>query len=146
MFGKLFNYVNNYYQGKIHPFYQKILRNLVMSFHQQNIEAFIQLLKSQRSAKGGSASRSLFSDQDRANLDQLVAKLPDDEEKISEAIASWYEKHPKILDAQLEILNTLLTDELNASRSIAGAIALAETEAEKDYRKELIDAIRTSAR
>jgi hypothetical protein len=104
------------------------------------------LLKSQRSAKGGSASRSLFSDQDRANLDQLVTKLPDDEEKISEAIASWYEKHPKILDAQLEILNTLLTDELNASRSIAGASALAETEAEKDYRKELIDAIRTSAR
>ncbi len=117
-----------------------------MSFHQQNIEAFIQLLKSQRSTKSGSASRSLFSEQDRANLDQLVANLPDDEEKISEAIASWYEKHPKILDAQLDILNTLLTDELNASRSIAGAIARAETEAEKDYRKELIDAIRTSAR
>jgi len=117
-----------------------------MSFHQQNIEAFIQLLKSQRSAKGGSASRSLFSAQDRANLDQLVANLPDDEEKISEAIASWYEKHPKILDAQLDILNTLLTDELNASRSIAGAIARTEAEADKDYRKELIDAIRTSAR
>jgi hypothetical protein len=108
-----------------------------MSFHEQNIEAFIQLLKNQR---------SIFSAQDRANLDKLAASLPDDEEKISEAIASWYEKRPKILDAQLDILNTLLTDELNASRSIAGSIARAEAEADKDYRKELIDAIKTSAR
>jgi hypothetical protein len=108
-----------------------------MSFHEQNIEAFIQLLKNQR---------SIFSAQDRANLDKLAASLPDDEEKISEAIASWYEKRPKILDAQLDILNTLLTDELNASRSIAGTIARAEAEADKDYRKELIDAIKTSAR
>jgi hypothetical protein len=108
-----------------------------MSFHEQNIEAFIQLLKNQR---------SIFSVQDRANLDKLAASLPDDEEKISEAIASWYEKRPKILDAQLDILNTLLTDELNASRSIAGTIARAEAEADKDYRKELIDAIKTSAR
>ncbi len=108
-----------------------------MSFHEQNIEAFIQLLKNQR---------SIFSAQDRDNLDKLAASLPDDEEKISEAIASWYEKRPKILDAQLDILNTLLTDELNASRSIAGTIARAEAEADKDYRKELIDAIKTSAR
>jgi hypothetical protein len=108
-----------------------------MSFHEQNIEAFIQLLKNQR---------SIFSAQDRANLDKLAASLPDDEEKISEAIASWYEKRPKILDAQLDILNTLLTDELNASRSIAGTIARAEAKADKDYRKELIDAIKTSAR
>jgi hypothetical protein len=108
-----------------------------MSFHEQNIEAFIQLLKNQR---------SIFSVQDRANLDKLAASLPDDEEKISEAIASWYEKRPKILDAQLDILNTLLTDELNASRSIAGTIARAEAIADKDYRRELIDAIKTSAR
>ncbi len=103
-----------------------------MSFHEQNIEAFIQLLKNQR---------SLFSTQDRATLDKLVASLPDDEEKISEAIASWYEQRPKILDAQLDILNTLLTDEINASRSIATAIARAEAKADKDYRKELIAAI-----
>lgn len=108
-----------------------------MSFHEQNIEAFIQLLKNQR---------ALFSAQDRGNLDKLAASLPDDEEKISEAIASWYEKRPKILDAQLDILNTLLTDELNASRSIAGTIARAEAKVDKDYRKELIDAIKTGAR
>jgi hypothetical protein len=110
-----------------------------MSFHEQNIEAFIQLLKNQR---------SLFSAQDRADLNKLIATLPDDEEKISEAIASWYEKHPKILDAQLDILNTLLTNELNASRTIASTIASAEAEDEdeEDYRKKLIDAIKASAR
>jgi hypothetical protein len=108
-----------------------------MSFHEQNIEAFIQLLKSQR---------SLFSAQDRANLDKLVASLPDDEEKISEAIASWYEKHPKILDAQLDILNNLLTKELNASRAVGSVFANANIEEDRDYRKELIDAIKTSSR
>lgn len=108
-----------------------------MTFHEQNITAFIQLLKSQR---------SLFSAQDRASLDKLAASLPDDEEKISEAIASWYEQRPKILDAQLDILNTLLTNELTARRSIAAAIAREESVVDKDYRKELIDAITTSAR
>lgn len=103
-----------------------------MSFHEQNIAAFTQLLKQQR---------SLFSAQDRASLNKLVATLPDDEEKISEAIASWYERRPNILDAQLDILNTLLTQEINATRSIAAAIARTESEADKDYRQELIDAI-----
>ena len=115
-----------------------------MSFHEQNIEAFIQLLKSQRSAKGGSAS--LFSEQDRANLDKLAASLPDDEEKISEAIASWYEKRPKILDAQLDILNNRLTQELNASRAVGSVFANANAQEDRDYRQELIDAIKTSFR
>jgi hypothetical protein len=108
-----------------------------MTFHQQNIKAFIQVLKDRR---------SLFSVQDWATLDKLATTLPDDEEKISEAIASWYEKRPKILDAQLDLLNTLLTTELHARRSIAGTIARSEAEADKDYRQELIDAIKTSAR
>jgi hypothetical protein len=108
-----------------------------MSFHEQNIKAFIEVLKNQR---------SLFSAQDKASLDKLVASLPDDEEKISEAIAAWYEQRPKILDAQLDILNTLLTEEINATRSIARAIARSEAEADKDYRKELIDAIKTNTR
>lgn len=103
-----------------------------MTFHEKNIEAFIQLLKSQR---------SLFSAQDRTSLDKLAATLPDDEEKISEAIASWYEQRPKILDAQLDILNTLLTNELHASRTIGTP----NTDDDTDYRKKLIDAIGTKA-
>jgi hypothetical protein len=108
-----------------------------MTFHEQNIEAFIQLLKTQR---------TLFSAQDQANLDKLAATLPDDNEKISEAIASWYEKYPKILDAQLDILNSLLTSEINAKRTIARDIARAQAAEDKDYRKELIDAIKTGRR
>ena len=69
-----------------------------MSFDEQNIAAFIHLLKNQR---------SLFSGQDWVDLDKLVPTLPVDVEKLSAAIASWYEKHPKILDAQLEVLNNL---------------------------------------
>lgn len=105
-----------------------------MSFHQQNIEAFIKLLKTQR---------SLFSERDRASLGKLVDNLPEDEEKISEAIAAWYEQRPKILDAQLDILNNLLNEELNAQRSIAAAIARTEAQAEKDCREELMETIKT---
>jgi hypothetical protein len=104
-----------------------------MSFHEQNIDAFIEVIKTKQ---------SLFCEQDWANLDNLVASLPEDEEKISEMIASWYEKRPKILDAQLDILNTLLNNELNANRSIASAIARAESKTDKDYRQALIDAIK----
>ncbi|MBE9125350.1 MULTISPECIES: hypothetical protein [unclassified Coleofasciculus] len=103
-----------------------------MSFHEQNIKAFIQVLHKKR---------SLFSPRDRASLEQLAASLPDDEEKISEAIASWYEKRPPILDAQLDILNTLLSEELNATRSVASAIARTEFEANQDYRQELLSAV-----
>lgn len=108
-----------------------------MTFHEQNIEAFIQLLKTQR---------ALFSEQDRINLDKLAATLPDDNEKISEAIASWYEKHPKILDAQLDLLNSMLTSEINARRTIARDIARAQAAEDKDYRQELIDAIKKGMR
>ena len=69
-----------------------------MSFDEQNIAAFIHLLKNQR---------SLFSVQDWAELDKLIPTLPVDVEKLSVAIAAWYERHPKILDAQLEVINNL---------------------------------------
>ncbi len=108
-----------------------------MSFHEQNIEAFTELVKTKR---------SLFSERDRVSLEKLVVNLPDDEEKISEVIAAWYEQRPKILDAQLDILNSLLTEELNANRSIAAAIARTEAQAEKDCREELIDAIKILVR
>jgi hypothetical protein len=108
-----------------------------MSFHQQNIKAFIELLKTKR---------SLFSPQDWATLDKLGASLPEDEEKISEIIATWYEKRPKILDAQLDILNTLLNNELNVSRSVNSSLVGASAEDDEDYRGELINAIKTSGK
>jgi hypothetical protein len=103
-----------------------------MSFHQQNIKAFTEVIQTQR---------SLFSERDWVTLDKIAASMPEDEEKISEIIATWYEKRPKILDAQLDVLNTLLNEELHARRSIAWEIAKAEAEVDRDYRQELIDAI-----
>ena len=108
-----------------------------MSFHEQNIEAFVQVLNTQR---------SLLSAQDKASLDKLAVSLPDDEEKISEAIASWYEQRPKILDAQLDILNTLLNNELNVNRFVGSTLPSANVEADIDYRAELINAIKKSGK
>lgn len=116
-----------------------------MSFHEQNIEAFIELLKKERIGKSRNSSQSLFSEQKRAELDKLVTNLPEDNEKISEAIASWYEKHPKILDAQLDILNTLLTNELNATRQTGGSILDSDTEDDKSYKADLLAAIRQNS-
>ncbi|AFZ17636.1 hypothetical protein [Allocoleopsis franciscana] len=107
-----------------------------MSFHEQNIAAFIEVLKTKR---------SLFSPQDWAILDKLAASLPEDEEKISEIIATWYEKRPKILDAQLDILNTLLNNELNVNR-FGSTLTSGNAEADIDYRAELINAIKTSGK
>ena len=108
-----------------------------MSFHEQNIAAFIEVLKTKR---------SLFSPQDWAILDKLAASLPEDEEKISEIIATWYEKRPKILDAQLDILNTLLNHELKVNRAVGSTLAETNVEADIDYRAELINAIKNSGR
>lgn len=110
---------------------------MVKSFHEQNIEAFIDLLKSQR---------SLFSAQDRTSLEQLITTLPDDEEKISEALASWYEKHPKILDEQLDILNDMLTNELNSSQIVSRALSRSNEGDDEDYRGRLLNAIKATAR
>lgn len=116
-----------------------------MSFHEQNIEAFIELLKKERTGKSRNPSQSLFSEQKRADLDKLVTSLPEDNEKISEAIATWYEKHPKILDAQLDLLNTLLTNELNASRKTGDSILNSGTEDNKSYKADLLAAIRQNS-
>jgi hypothetical protein len=112
-----------------------------MSFHQHNIEAFISLLRTKPKQNAPSGS-SLFSAQDRASLEKLVTSLPDDEEKLSEAIASWYEQRPKILDAQLDILNTLLTDELKATREMGGNVFEVDFKNEKSYKETLLSLIR----
>ncbi|MEO8893833.1 MAG: hypothetical protein ABI417_20290 [Coleofasciculaceae cyanobacterium] len=109
---------------------------MAMSFHEQNIEAFTQLLRTQK---------GLFSAQDRDILDKIADTLSDDYEKISETLATWYEKRDKILDAQLDMINSLISSEINARKSIASAIVSATAE-EKDYKKELLEAIKTIAK
>jgi predicted transposase/invertase (TIGR01784 family) len=70
-------------------------------FHEQNVAAFIQLLNSQR---------TLFSPQDLADLEQLIAPLPDDTEELSKAIATWCagEERASHLNVLRQIRQTLL--------------------------------------
>lgn len=72
-----------------------------MSFYQQNLQAFMRLLQEQP---------QLFSESKRQELIALIEPLPDDLETLSLAIASWYENHDKIVDAQSEILNNSILE------------------------------------
>ncbi|MEQ9354505.1 Rpn family recombination-promoting nuclease/putative transposase [Coleofasciculus chthonoplastes] len=70
-------------------------RRCFLSFPEQNVDAFIELLTEQY---------SLFSSGYLAELEQLLAPLPDDIEELSEAISIWCEQHPEIDEAQLKLL------------------------------------------
>lgn len=75
-----------------------------MSFAEQNLDAFIDLLKT----KPG-----LFSQDKITSLEKLINKTPDEIEQLSNAIAGWYQNHSKILDAQLAVLNHSLNSQVN---------------------------------
>jgi hypothetical protein len=88
-----------------------------MSPYEENILTFVYILQNQP---------ELLTAEDRADLRKLLATLPDDVEEISNAIALWYETHPKILDA---ILNVPIED-LDSVRAADGrstAITSAES-------------------
>ncbi|MEA5592983.1 hypothetical protein [Rivularia sp. UHCC 0363] len=71
-----------------------------MTFAEQNLDAFMDLLKTQP---------ALFSKDNIVNLEKLISNTPDDIEKLSTAVAGWYQNYPKILDSQLALLNHSLT-------------------------------------
>ena len=64
------------------------------SLHEQTIYNFTELLNNQY---------SLFSDEDRAYLDKLIASQPDDIEQLSNAILEWCEANPEIDHALAEL-------------------------------------------
>ncbi|HEY9864615.1 MAG TPA: hypothetical protein V6D21_10615 [Candidatus Obscuribacterales bacterium] len=75
-----------------------------MSFYQQNLESFLQLLQEQP---------QLFTESKRQELMALIEPLADDLQTLSVAIASWYENHDEIVDAQdaqLETLNNSISE------------------------------------
>ncbi|NES97887.1 MAG: hypothetical protein F6K32_22280 [Desertifilum sp. SIO1I2] len=82
-----------------------------MSFHEQNLQAFIELLTDVR-------SRRLFTEKHLEELAQIVAPVPDDTEQLSIAIATWYEQHPTIADAQLAFLNELLSPSVPSPQTV----------------------------
>jgi len=90
-----------------------------MSFSEQNVAAFMELLTRQR---------SLFSSDHLAELEQLVTPLPDDIKEISKALSSWYKKHPEIREAQFKLLPDNSGEKTPGSKEgkvrIAGCAAL----------------------
>ncbi len=72
--------------------------------HEQTIYNFIELLNNQS---------SLFSDRDRADLNQLIASQPDDIKQLSNTILAWCEANPEI-DRPLAELKDNLSDEIKA--------------------------------
>jgi hypothetical protein len=74
------------------------VRSEAMSFSEQNVTAFIELLTYQS---------PLFSPLNLAELEQLVTPLPDDIKEISKALSSWCKQYPEIREAQLKLLAPL---------------------------------------
>ncbi|MGB7442550.1 MAG: Rpn family recombination-promoting nuclease/putative transposase [Coleofasciculaceae cyanobacterium] len=81
----------------------EVVEQAALSFHEQNLAAFIELLNTQR---------SLFSPQDLAELAQLIAPLTDEMEELSKAIATWCNQptHSPILKAVCQVRQTLSSD------------------------------------
>ncbi len=106
----------------------------------QNINAFIQLLKNQK---------SLFSDQDNADLNELLnPPLPDNIEKISEKITVWCENRTEINEAREKIRSTLCrsrTKPSNIYRSSDRRIPPLTTEDKNELIPLLENAIRRNA-
>ncbi|EAW34096.1 hypothetical protein [Lyngbya sp. PCC 8106] len=87
-----------------------------MSFHNQNLEAFLKLLKEKP---------QLFPESKRQELIELIEPLEDKLETLSVAIAKWYENHDEIVDAQLEILNSFILVNYHSGQNSTSAAALA---------------------
>ena len=73
-------------------------RSQITSVEEQNVAVFNQLLNSQP---------SLFSPEDRNELVELIAPLPDESNLLYLTLSGWYEKHPEILKAQLTMVDEL---------------------------------------
>jgi len=102
------------------------------SFCERNIWAFIQVLEYQP---------DLFSEQDRADLNDLDKVLTKNLEQISDAIEKWQEFHPEILKAQNECLKELSDGKSETCRGQGGQPA-PPPPSKAELRKQLTNAIR----
>jgi hypothetical protein len=100
------------------------------SFYERNIWAFIQVLKHQP---------DLFSEQDRADLNELNKALTKDVTQISKAVKTWLKSHPKIFKEYVEILDELCKSETCRG---AGGQPAPPPPPEGELRKKLTNAIR----
>ncbi|MEG4022521.1 hypothetical protein [Microcoleus sp. S13C4] len=80
---------------------------MALSDYEENIITFVYLAQTKP---------ELFTAEDRADLKELLATLPDNVEEISNAIALWCEERPQVLDAILDIP----IDDLDSLRAAGG--------------------------
>ncbi|NET06011.1 MAG: hypothetical protein F6K16_15180 [Symploca sp. SIO2B6] len=101
---------------------------------QQNIEAFIALIKHQP---------SVFLDENRVDLEQQIDKFPEDVESLSEAIYAWCLEHPDILIALSDKLDSLFGLESGNDRGQKESIPKPQPE---DYKTLIKNQMRESFR
>ena len=85
-----------------------VVEEIAKSFHAQNVTAFIEILTKRR---------SLFSPEDRTNLAELIAPLPDSIAELSQAISNWCKRDSHTAEA--EALNQVLETRWNGLIEIA---------------------------
>jgi hypothetical protein len=73
-----------------------------MSFCRKNVTAFVRLMEN---------CPDLFSEKDRADLNELLHAITGDVEHISGAVSAWYKDRDEIWSAQLEMISSLPSNE-----------------------------------
>ena len=100
------------------------------SFYERNILTFIKLLEDKP---------ELFSEQDKADPEELNKALTEDVMQNLTTIKAWLKSHPKIYEAHVEILDNLCDGKL---RRGAGGQPAPPPPSEAELRKQLTNAIR----
>ncbi|NEO29673.1 MAG: hypothetical protein F6K36_04325 [Symploca sp. SIO3C6] len=101
---------------------------------QQNIEAFIALIKHQP---------SVFLDENRVDLEQQIDKFPEDVESLSDAISAWCRKYPDIRKALSQKRKSLFGSASGNDRGQKESIPKPQPE---DFRTDIKNQIRESFR
>jgi len=100
--------------------------------YERNIWAFVQVLEHQP---------ALFSEQDRADLNDLNRMLTEDVMEISNAVRIWLKSRPQIFKAYVEILDDLCDGKSETCRGQGGQPA-PPPPSKAELRKQLTNAIR----
>ncbi|NEP50805.1 MAG: hypothetical protein F6K65_19160 [Moorea sp. SIO3C2] len=106
-----------------------------MTFAQQNLEAFIILIKD---------NPEILNTQDRPIFPD---KIPEDIEKISELLLAWCKQRPEINGALEQVRRTLPDHEPSGEKGIGGTFPTDKTKAEdeKNLKETLINELRKSS-
>jgi len=98
--------------------------------YKENVEAFIRMLKNEP---------SLFSDQDKAELNELIRDFSvDNVEQVSDSIETWFRSRPEILKAHnastRHLREQIRIRGIAEKNAIAGGVYTPEHEAEEKTR------------